>query len=475
MALEMPASAWTGPSTAGAATNAVDTPSNGVRTGTAAFFAQLRTHEYGRLDAAGHAYLDYTGAGLYAASQIDAHHRRLQREVLGNPHSQNPASAESTARVERARRRVLDFLRAAADEYEVVFTTNASAALRLVAEAFPFRPGSRFVLTADNHNSVNGVRCHADRAGAEVQYVPLERTLRSSSPEPFLNSGGGGPSLFAFPAQSNYSGVRHPLGWVATAAARGYRVLLDAAAFVPTAPLWLDRAKPDFVCLSFYKMFGYPTGIGALVTRREALEELERPWFAGGTVDWVSTRGGGHALRSGAEAFEDGTPHFLAADAVIDGLDHLERIGIGRIEGHVSAMAARLIKGLAGLFHRDGAPLVDIHGPTDMGARGGTIAFNVLARDGSVVSFEDVVARAGLAGVSVRGGCFCNPGCAEASLSLDESALRRCRERLRRGFTPVLLAECIGAPVGAVRASTGIATTTQDVDRLLGVIESYAA
>src|SRR5690606_33495109 len=299
-----------------------------------------------------------------------------------------------------------------------------------------FRSGTRFVLTADNHNSVNGIRCYAERSGAEVCYVPLERTLRSMSPEPLLGTKEAGPGLFAYPAQSNYSGVRHPLEWIAMAHAHGYRVLLDAAAFVPSAPLRLDRVKPDFVCLSFYKMFGYPTGIGALVARHDALADLRRPWFAGGTVDWVSTRGGGDAMRRGAEAFEDGTPHFLAAAAVIDGLDYLDRTGMTRIGMHVHVTTRLLLEGLLGLSHGDGAPLIDIHGPAGLEARGGTVAFNVLTRGGDVVPFDDVVIRAGMAGVSVRGGCFCNPGCAEAALSLDERCCVAAGSRSARSSRP---------------------------------------
>ena len=70
--------------------------------------------------------------------------------------------------------------------------------------------------------------------------------------------------LFAYPAQSNFSGVQHPLEWVEAAQARGWDVLLDSAAFAPTNRLDLSVIKPDYVPVSFYKMFGYPTGVGAL-------------------------------------------------------------------------------------------------------------------------------------------------------------------------------------------------------------------
>ena len=66
--------------------------------------------------------------------------------------------------------------------------------------------------------------------------------------------------LFAFPAQSNFSGVQHPLSLVATAEQLGWHVLLDAAAYVPTNRLDLQSVRPHFVTVSFYKMFGHPTG-----------------------------------------------------------------------------------------------------------------------------------------------------------------------------------------------------------------------
>lgn len=221
-------------------------------------------------------------------------------------------------------------------------------------------------------------------------------------------------------------------------------------------------------------MFGYPTGIGALVARHDALALLRRPWFAGGTVAWVSTQPAAHALQPGAQAFEDGTPHFHAADAVCDGLDFLDRIGMARIEAHVRRMTAALLDGLAALRHADGRPVVEILGPRGLAARGGTVAFNVRDRAGAAVPFEDVVARAGRARVSVRGGCFCNPGCAEAALAFDAARAQRCRASSATSSTPARFAACMGGPVGAVRASVGIATVPADIGRLHAVLGRYA-
>jgi selenocysteine lyase/cysteine desulfurase len=253
------------------------------------FFAQLRVDEFARLDAGGHAYLDFTGSALYAERQVRAHAELLSRVVLGNPHSENPASHESTRLIEFARAQVLRFLDAPAEDYAVIFTANASAAIKLVAESFPFGKDASLVLTADNHNSMNGIREYARNAAAPVHYLPLDGELRLDHPELRLASFPAAErGLFAFPAQSNFSGVKHPLSLARRAQSLGYQVLIDAAAFVPTSPLSLREVPADFVALSFYKVFGFPTGVGALVARRGALARLERPWFAGGTLEYAS-------------------------------------------------------------------------------------------------------------------------------------------------------------------------------------------
>jgi hypothetical protein len=102
------------------------------------------------------------------------------------------------------------------------------------------------------------------------------------------------PSLFALTGQSNISNWKAPLGITAYASSLGYHVLLDAAALAPSTSFSLsDYPAIDAIAVSFYKMFGFPTGIGALVVKKKFLGRLKRPWFAGGTVDVVQVPGKG--------------------------------------------------------------------------------------------------------------------------------------------------------------------------------------
>ncbi|HEV7993421.1 MAG TPA: aminotransferase class V-fold PLP-dependent enzyme [Gemmatimonadaceae bacterium] len=444
-------------------------------------FAELRAREFGRLDAGGHTYLDYTGSALYPDRLVADHAAMLRGAVLGNPHSESPASLASTALIAEARARVLRFFDADPEEYVVCFTANTSGAIQLVGSGFAFGPDAPFILSADNHNSVNGVREHAARAGAPVHYLPLDAELRLhdvASRLEVLRQSHVGAGLVAFPAQSNFSGVQHPLALVRKARSLGYTVLLDAAAFAATSPLSLRAVPADFVACSFYKMFGYPTGIGALVARRAALSRLRRPWFSGGTVEYVSVQHGSHLLRDGAEGFEDGTPNFLAIGAVVQGLDFLDEAGLPSIKRHTQALARRLVGELRALTHHDGAPLVHVYGPEDHYDRGGTVAFNVLDRRGAAMPYAMVEESARERRISVRGGCFCNPGASESAFEFVADRAVRCLDETRRaGWSLAGFAErmrrCEGSrAVGAVRASFGVPSNASDVERLVELVQS---
>jgi selenocysteine lyase/cysteine desulfurase len=441
---------------------------------------ELRATEYAYLDAGGHVYLDYTGAGLTADAQLRAHVERLRSGCFGNPHSENPASVASTVLIEQARAAVLRYFNASPDEYAAIFTPNATGACRLVGEAYQFRPWSRLVLTTDNHNSVHGLREFASGRHAPVRYIRLSTAdLRSSAEDVSAALGRGhGPGqtrrrgLFAYPAQSNFSGVQHPLAWVDLAQAAGYDVLLDAAAFVPSNWLDLGTVKPEFVAVSFYKMFGYPTGIGCLLARRDALARLRRPWFSGGTVISASAQGGWHRLTEDESAFEDGTLNFLAIPDLTTGLAWIGDIGIDLIHRRVSYLTGWLLSRLAGLKHGDGAPMVRLYGPPNGAARGGTVAFNFLDARGAVVD-ERVVARdASAAGISVRTGCFCNPGAGEWAFGLTQRRLREIGPDRSGGRTMDDFLALAGMPSGgAIRASLGLVSTIGDVERFLDFAE----
>ncbi|HUS16167.1 MAG TPA: aminotransferase class V-fold PLP-dependent enzyme [Chloroflexia bacterium] len=443
------------------------------------FIDELRTREYGRLDALDQVYLDYTGGGLYAESQLREHLALLSHQVFGNPHSANPTSLAMTHLVEEARSYVLQYFDADPAEYAVIFTANASGALKLVGESYPFGPGGQYLLTFDNHNSVNGIREFARAKGAAHTYLPvLPPDLRADDATvaaALAAADPAYPNLFAYPAQSNFSGVQHPLSWIAQAQAQGWDVLLDAAAFAPTNRLDLRQWHPDFVTLSFYKIFGYPTGVGCLIARRDALRKLHRPWFAGGTITIASVQGDGYFLEEGEAGFEDGTINYLTLPAVEIGLRHIAAIGIDAIHTRVFSLTGWLLNELTALRHSNGTPLLRVYGPLDTDCRGGTVTVNFCDPEGHIIDYRIIESAGSAQNISLRTGCFCNPGADEAAHGLTKQDLEGCFKNDERMTFEQFIVIMDGRAVGAVRVSLGLASNFADAYRFLQFARTFIA
>lgn len=441
----------------------------------------LRQRQYQRLDDHGEVYLDYTGGGLYAQSQLDQHMQQLTSGTFGNPHSVNPTSMASTHLVNQARAYVYEYFNADPDEYVIVFTTNASNSLKLIGESYPFEHNGRYLLTFDNHNSVNGIREYATYHNAPVTYarisLPELRIDADALRSHLANAGAEGNNLFAFPAQSNFSGVQHSLDWIAEAQAHGWDVLLDCAAFVPTNRLDLSQWKPDFVPLSFYKMFGYPTGVGALLIRREKLSKLRRPWFAGGTVEMVSAINPTFVRANAETAFEDGTINYLNIPAVEIGLRHITETGIDNIHERVMALTGYLLDEMTTVRHSNGRPLILVYGPTNTTDRGGTIAFNLIDPNGELFDVRLVETLANQARISLRTGCFCNPGAGENAFHLTPEDVEACATDsvpvTYERYIAALTAHTGHMVTGAIRVSLGIASNFDDVYHFVRFLHTF--
>jgi hypothetical protein len=142
-----------------------------------------------------------------------------------------------------------------------------------------------FSYLLDNHTSVQGMREIAFEKAGSVQCLDCDSKDVIHVKNVLLSQQGScsaGNHLFAYPAQSNFSGKKYPLQWISsvqkgqiewqttshysrsrsTHCQGRFYTVLDAASLVSTSALDLGNVKPDFVALSFYKMFGYPTGLG---------------------------------------------------------------------------------------------------------------------------------------------------------------------------------------------------------------------
>ena len=310
------------------------------------------------------------------------------------------------------------------DDFDVVFVANATAAIKLVAECLA-QDEFWYGYHKDAHTSLVGVRQLSREARCFASDNEVEEWIEGT------NTGmdtqytkGEQLKVFAYPAQSNMTGHRPPLSWsrrIRNRQANSY-VLLDAASYLTSGYLDLSdyEEAPDFVVLSFYKIFGYPD-LGALIVRRRAFEILRsRKYFGGGTVDMViDLDDTWHASKTSSlhEVLEDGTLPFHNIIALRHALKVHQRLFGTRkqISQHTSHLSSWLATELTGLHYANGQSIVQLYlekGSTygNPAKQGPIIAFNILNSEGESIGKSKVEALAIACGIQLRSGGVCNPG-----------------------------------------------------------------
>jgi selenocysteine lyase/cysteine desulfurase len=112
-----------------------------------------------------------------------------------------------------------------------------------------------------------------------------------------------------------------------------------------------------------------------------------------------------------------------------------------------------------------------IYGPASTRDRGGTVAFNLLDPGGRIADERAVARDSAAAGISIRTGCFCNPGAIEGAFGLTKQDWRRALRGRARTMDQYL--DLLGMPSGgALRASMGLASNLDDVERFLAFAET---
>uniref|UniRef100_A0A665TYM0 Molybdenum cofactor sulfurase n=1 Tax=Echeneis naucrates TaxID=173247 RepID=A0A665TYM0_ECHNA len=436
-------------------------------------------------------YLDHAGATLYPESLVRDFCSDISRNIYGNPHSHNPSSRLTHDTMEGVRFRVLQHFNAPPEEYSVIFTSGCTAALKLVAESFPWRPqvegaaGSHFCYLTDCHTSVVGMRGLTSGWGVvTLPVIPQEVESRAKDVAEGEDVTCQTPHLFCYPAQSNFSGRKYPLSHVRGIQARRlypacelrgrWLVLLDAASHVSCSPLNLQDCPADFIPISFYKMFGFPTGLGALLVRNDAAGILKKTYFGGGTA--AAYLSGEHYYVHSAnisDRFEDGTVSFLDIIALNHSFDALYKItgGMHNIQQHTFGLARYTYMLLSSLCHGNGRPVARIYtegqfeSPSTQGA---ILNFNLMDSRGQIIGYSQVDRMAGLYNIHVRTGCFCNTGACQSFLGITNQQMKR---NLQAGHVCGDSIDLVdGQPTGSVRVSFGYMSTFEDCQRFLNFV-----
>ncbi|KAJ6519329.1 molybdenum cofactor sulfurase [Mycena sanguinolenta] len=455
-------------------------------------FQQQRNTEYPSL--ASTTYLDYAASAPAPLSTLQRIATSLATTLYSNPHSRSSSSVTTSLEIERCRGRVLEYLFGLDDaqsrsEWDLIFTAGATASMKLVGDAFPWQDGSKYCYLKQSHTSLVGVRGCALAEGAAVAAMAVDDMLESTQDD-------SSPTLFAYPAQCNATGQRLGLGYGVQLKRRHPNacILLDAAAYLATAVLDLgsvplDRA-PDFIACSFYKVTGYPTGLGCLVVKRSSASFLQRRgYFGGGTVDGISVSSPfwsqpRRSLVPGPihERFEDGTLPFLNIIALDHALDTHKRLykSHRHVSKHVSALLRFATRELSLIQHVNGCPVVQQHRAFDgseyLEEPGPTIGFSLLDPLSEFIGHIYLEQLATVNGFHIRTGGLCNTGVLASVFDISDQDLL---DEFHRGRSCWDDEEFSGLeknsnrPLGIARISFGASSTIDDVLQWVSFIRRY--
>jgi selenocysteine lyase/cysteine desulfurase len=355
----------------------------------------------------------------------------------------------STAAYEGARDAVLDFVHARPGDV-VVFTKHTTESVNVLAAALPDDAG--VIVFAGEH--------HANllpwlRGRATVLPVPASPDEVLDLLDDALAVNRGTVRLVAVTGASNVTGEIWPYAEIAALAHRhGARVLLDAAQLAPHRPVDMAGSGVDYLVLSGHKLYA-PFGTGALVGRLDWLAGREPMLAGGGAIRYVSVEA--VLWAEPPDRHEAGSPNVVGAVALGVACRTLQAAGMATIAAAEHELVGDTAERLAAI---PGVRTLRMLPP-------GTPRTGVLPFTLEGMPYAQVAA--GLSaehGIGVRHGCFCAHPLVAHLLGVDEATDRRMRWTLQRG-APVRLP-------GAVRASVGLATTGDDLDRLVDAVSVLA-
>ncbi len=375
-------------------------------------------------------YLDSACTSLKPREVIDAESSYYAELGACAGRSSHRLGREASSAVEGAREKIAAFVGAKAEE--AVWTRNATEALNIVAYGLDYSKRRKVVTSALEHHAVLLPWMDLQEQGKiRLEIVGCDESGHVGE-ERWANAIDRDTALVVTNNGNNTSGVSQCTKNLAKLAHdNGALLCIDGAQGIPHRRVDFRKENFDFLCFSAHKMLG-PTGIGALVMKKEHMAKLQPLVRGGGTVKTVTLAKVEPV--NDYTRFEAGVQHYSGMLGFSAACDYLRAYGMENVEAHEKALASAMRSELENAG-------VQIHGPLDE-QRSALYSFNIRG-----AKAHDVALMLDKDGIAVRSGFFCAQPAMEA----------------------------MGAKGGAVRASCYIYNTPEDVKRLGDALKKIAA
>jgi len=316
---------------------------------------------------------------------------------------------DPNAGIEGSRQKIRDFI-GAESEKEIIFTSNTTHAINLVALGFKFEPGDRVILTDKEHNSnlLPWLRLQRN-VPIEVNYIESNSDHSLDLEDLKSKLERGRVRVISMGYTSNLTGYTIPAKDIVRIAHEyGATVLLDAAQTVPHKTVDVQDLDVDFLAFSIHKMCG-PRGVGVLYAKEERLGQQPHEHDATGVIEPCIVGGGtigdttydSYNLLEPPERFEAGVQDFPGQIAAGAAVNYLQHIGMNRISAHEFQLNSYLNEQLLNSY--GDKEWFRILGPLDVAQRGGILTFEV-KRPNCMGIAEELDERSN---VMIRDGAFC--------------------------------------------------------------------
>jgi molybdenum cofactor sulfurtransferase len=379
---------------------------------------------------------------------------------MNNPHSEQEDS-KSLLLIQESIELILSILDTSSRYYSLIFTLNTSHACQLLSILFPFSSQSEYAYMIDSHNSLIGIRQQVKLKEGSFTIIdyPLHIYQQQSNDNWTFRCAGHSLSssidtesnssyysLFAIPAENNFNGLRPPLDHLlkpfidsrekqvndfpipvhrSPSEKCHWLTLVDCAKYLSTKSFSLSKYPVDFLVLSFYKIFGYPTGLGALIIRNESLKLLNQNiYFAGGCVQYISPYDDSHVeYKSGINGFIYGTIPFTTILSLSYGFQLItSRLSYQSISLHTQCLIDYCRNQMLILKYSNGQNLCLFYDQKNENLEkngysyGPILNFNLYNYYGQFLSCRLIQRIANDHQIILRVGTFCAPGASQAYL-----------------------------------------------------------